>query len=310
MVSPLRSRAFISILIIACLFVGATSVLGVPSTAQAQDPDVIDQTENTTHGHNVSIKLDSQHNLTVTFERVRETVFSAYVWIEIDGYQERKDAPELEVGDEWSTTVDVATWANVSKDNHNVTVTIYGRDFNTSFHKDYDLEDPDIPATRIRDVEVIETRNDGERTAAVDIVLENPSPRSYAGKVYIHTIKSTQRSGLGTVPIRTEREVARVHLREGPDEDVEGELRLTTTHLDEDTGLRDQVWFRGTADGETEWQREPYEPVEYRSSDDPYRYTKDEGFFESIGLPIEYAAGAGVIAIAFLIFLFRGRSKW
>ena len=85
---------------------------------------------------------------------------------------------------------------------------------------------------------------------------------------------------------------------------------MTTARLDEDKGLRDQVWFRGTADGETEWQREPYEPVGYRNSEDPYRYDNDQGFLESKGLSPKHAVAGAVLGIGFLIFLFRGRSKW
>jgi len=237
-------------------------------------------------------------------------MFRPSVSFVIDEYHESREGPKLNNSEHWSTKMDLSRRYNVSKDFHNVEIYTLGDDLNQTLEREYNLEDPDIPAARIQDVEVVETTYNGEPTAAVDVVFENPSPRAYGGYVYAHTLQTISARDVALVPVNENTTVSRIHLREGPDEVVEGELRMTTARLDEDKGLRDQVWFRGTADGETEWQREPYEPVGYRNSEDPYRYDTDEGFLESKGLSPKHAAAGAALGIGFLVFLFRGRSKW
>ncbi len=265
---------------------------------------------NTSQGYDVSISISKDDIATVKYEKVGETLVRPSATFAIDGYVKQSEGPHLNTGENWSATINMSTRYNVSKDYHTVEISTLADNYNDTIYKEYDLEDPDIPATRIRDVEVVETTYNGEPTAAVDVVLENPSPRAYGGYVYAHTLQTISARDVALVPVNTNTTVSRIHLREGPDEEVEGELRMTTARLDEDKGLRDQVWFRGTADGETEWQREPYEPVGYRNSEDPYRYDDDEGFLESKGLSPKQAAAGAVLGIGFLVFLVRGRSKW
>lgn len=271
---------------------------------------VINSTENTTEGYRIAINFTSDHNITINYTRVGDTVFDPSVSIIVDKYRESRNSSALEVGGTWKTTYNLTNLYDVSSFNHSIEVYTLGPQFNTTLTKEYDLADPNAPAPHIEDVEVIESTYNGDRTAALDVVFENPSPRYYQAYVFAHTLETRSIKRGASVPVRNKTTVTRIHLREGPDEEVEGELRMTTARLDEDRGLRDQVWFRGTADGETEWQREAYEPVGYQNSEDPYRYDNDEGFLESKGVSPKYAAAGAVLGIGFLIFLFRGRNKW
>lgn len=300
---------FLFFLVIGSLSISCIVVSGSLSDL-SEGPEVVDATEGTSDGYDVNVTVYSNHSIFVEYHRVAEPVFDPSISFKIDGHHENVEGPSLKSGDQWSTTLNLNNLYDVNRNNHSIEVYTLGPNLNTSLEKEYDLEDPDIPATRIRDVEVVETTYNGEPTAAVDVVFENPSPRAYGGYVYAHTLQTISARDVALVPVNENTTVSRIHLREGPDEEVEGELRMTTARLDEDKGLRDQVWFRGTADGETEWQREPYEPVGYRNSEDPYRYDDDEGFLESRGLSPKHAAAGAVLGIGFLVFLFRGRSKW
>jgi len=301
-----------SLILLVFMTVLILSAVGlVSSSGLSNDKEVIDTVENTSKGYNINITMYSNHVINVEYTKIDKSVFDPSVSFVIDGHHENRDGPSLKTGERWSTTLNLSTMYNVSRLDHDIEVYTVGPRLNTSLKREYNLEDPDIPATRIQDVEVIETTRNDEPTAAVDVVLENPSPRAYSGYIYAHTLQTSWARAIGTVPVDQNTTVARIYLREDPDEEVEGELRLTTARLDEDRGLRDQAWFRGTADGETEWEREPYEPVGYENGEDPYRYdSDDEGLLESIGMAPKYAAGGIALGIGFLIFLFRGRSKW
>jgi hypothetical protein len=245
----------------------------------------------------------------VRYTKIGESGLPPSVLLRVDGHRSSKESSELEVGETWTATWDLNETYNVTKEQHRVGVYTFGPELETTTERKFNLTDPDIPATRIKNVEVVETTYQGESRAAVDIVLENPSPRAYSGYIYAHTVETHGDRASGTVPIDEEIDVTRIILRERPDQEIEGELRLTTEDLDEAEGLRDQVWFRGTVDGDTEWQREQYEPVGYRNSEDPYRYSKDEGIIEKVddwSLPVKSAIGLVVVV---LVVSFVGRRR-
>ncbi|GAA0681161.1 hypothetical protein ACFQDG_02820 [Natronoarchaeum mannanilyticum] len=299
-------KVFIILIISMSVYIAGGGALAAESHhIQKSQEDI-----NTSQGYDIYANISSDNVATVEYEKNGRTIARPLATFTVDGYPEQFEGPSLDKGENWSVSVDLNNRFNVSKSSHQVEVVTLDNSYDRTIEKEYDLEDPDIPATRIQDVEVIETTYDGEPTAAVDVVFENPSPRGYSGNVYAHTLQTISARSVAIVPVNQNTTVSRIHLREGPDEEVEGELRMTTARLDEDKGLRDQVWFRGTADGETEWQREPYEPVGYRNTEDSYRYDTDEGFLESKGISPKQAAAGAALGIGFLIFLFRGRSKW
>ncbi|SNZ02391.1 hypothetical protein SAMN06269185_0010 [Natronoarchaeum philippinense] len=304
-----REAIIITLAITSFFFIGGTTANDTLSSFQ-KNSNIVETEQNISNGYNVNVSVTSQHNATIHFQKVEKSLFKPEVDLKIDGYKVSRSGPTLENGGTWSTNVNLSNKYNVSKKNHSVRVSSFGVVVNTTLTKQYDLENPNIPATRIQNVEVVETKHDGEPTAAVDVVFKNPSPRVYGASIYAHTLKTNLRTGNAMVPRNQTTMVTRLHLREDPDEMVEGELRMTTTRLNKDKGLRDQVWFRGTADGDTEWQREPYEPVGYISGENPYTYSKDEGLLESYGLSTRQVLGGGVLAIIAIALVFRRRTSW
>jgi hypothetical protein len=306
------SNMMVVLFLIVCLtIVVSTVVVATSSSVTAiQEKNTTLTNESEFGSYNIKIKIDkSNDSASAEYTELNETDIPGTPLLVVDGHRFSKESSELEVGETWTATWDLNETYNVTKEQHRVGVYTFGPELETTTERKFNLTDPDIPATRIKNVEVVETTYQGESRAAVDIVLENPSPRAYSGYIYAHTVETHGDRASGTVPIDEKTDVTRIILRERPDQEIEGELRLTTEDLDEAEGLRDQVWFRGTVDGDTEWQREQYEPVGYRNSEDPYRYSKDEGIIEKVddwSLPVKSAIGLVVVV---LVVSFVGRRR-
>lgn len=306
------NSAAVALFLVICLTVVASIACGATSSpaVAAQENSTILTNESKFDEYNINIMINKlEHSASVEYTKLNETDLSTSALLIVDGHRFRNESPEMEAGETWTATWDLNETYNVTKEQHRVGVYTFGPELETTTERKFNLTDPDIPATRIKNVEVVETTYQGESRAAVDIVLENPSPRAYSGYIYAHTVETHGDRASGTVPIDEEIDVTRIILRERPDQEIEGELRLTTEDLDEAEGLRDQVWFRGTVDGDTEWQREQYEPVGYRNSEDPYRYSKDEGIIEKVddwSLPVKSAIGLVVVV---LVVSFVGRRR-
>jgi len=217
-------------------------------------------------------------------------------------------APELEPGENWSTTWDFSQDYDVTNDTHSVRVSTTGPDLEANIEKDFDLSDPDIPAQRITDVHLIEeTNEDGDRIAKAAVTFENPSPHANPGHVFVHTTETHGESDLALVPMSEETATSYIELDDDPDSTIEGEIRYNTELIHEDAGVRDQVWFRGEVGGEVTVQRQEFEPVAHPTEDDAYRYDADESVLEYLPPSEQLAAGVligGVLAIGI------GRRFW
>ncbi|MFC7210804.1 hypothetical protein ACFQL3_09990 [Natronoarchaeum sp. GCM10025321] len=218
------------------------------------------------------------------------------------------ESPELDPGETWNKTWDFSEQYDVTRDNHSVSIGTTGPDLETTVQKDFDLSDPDIPAQRIADVDLVETTNeDGDPIAQAAITFENPSTHANLGEVFVHT-KETHGSGeLALVPIGEEEATAYVDLNDDPDSTIEGEIRYNAQGINQDHGVRDQMWFRGEVDGDVTFQRQEFEAVGYAGDDDAYRYDDPPLIVQYIP-PYRYIA-AGVM-IAGIVLIAGARRYW
>lgn len=288
-----------------------TSASTIHSMDDEYDEAGIYSKETTSDGYVINISIDeAQDRAAVSYRKTNESKREPAPLIKIDTKRFRKSSPDLNVGDSWNSSWDLRKAYDARKNTHNVSVFTIGPSLNTTTHYEFDLTDPNTPATRIEDVEVIETTRDGEETAALDVEVVNPALRSYPTSLFIHTFDTHGLKRSAIIPPGENRTVERIYLNERPGEEVEGELRLTSARLDEDRGVRDQVWFRGTADGETEWQREEYEPVAYRGANQSgYRYGND-GFVGPLDSPPSVERVAVALVVVFVVALGIARRYW
>ncbi|QSG03143.1 hypothetical protein [Natranaeroarchaeum sulfidigenes] len=217
-------------------------------------------------------------------------------------------SPELEPGENWSTTWDFSQKYDVTNETHSVRVSTTGPDLEANIEKDFDLSEPDIPAQQITDVHLNEEIDEeGDRIAKAAVTFENPSPHANPGHVFVHTTETHGESDLALVPRNEESATSYIELDDDPDGTIEGEIRYTTELIHEDAGVRDQVWFRGEVDGNVTVQRQEFEPVAHPTADDPYRYDTNESVSEHIPPSEQLVAG---LLIGGVLVIVIGRRYW
>jgi hypothetical protein len=227
------------------------------------------------------------------------------VYHNVDGLRISDEFPELDPGETWNKTWDFSEQYDVTRDNHSISLTTTGPNLETTIQKDFDLSDPDIPAQRIADVELVEaTNDDGDQIAQAAITFENPSMHANPGEVFVHTEETHGSGELALVPIGEEEATTYVDLDDDPDSTIEGEIRYNAQGINQDNGVRDQMWFRGEVDGEVTFQRQEFEAVGYAGEDDAYRYD-DSPLIAQYIPPRRYVAGGVLIVGVVLIAVAR-----
>jgi len=298
------------------VFIILAVIAGFSSVALAEDCTVSE----TNDSEIVKIsEMDSNVEYNVTIDKKADctriditkydsTTWPVRVFLYVDGERISRVNTGLDPGDSWNTTWEFSEKYDVTRDTHSVEVLTTGPDLEAEIEKDFDLADPDIPAQRITDVDLVEDVNDdGERITMAIVEFENPSPHAHMGEVFAHT-KETHGSGdLALVPLEEETATSEIVLEEDPDSTIEGEIRYNSEGVNQDEGVRDQVWFRGEVGGDVTVQRQEFEPAEYPGEDDAYRYDYDGSLLEHIPPSEQLAAGVligGVLAIGI------GRRFW
>lgn len=216
--------------------------------------------------------------------------------IDLDGYTLDRHFFEIDPNDMWSKSWDLSNQYDATQSEHEVLISTSASALETTIDEDFDLDDPDIPAQRITDVELVEAvDDDGDRVAQANVTFENPSPHAHPGEMFVHTEETHGVGTLAQVPIGEEEETRYVLLEDDPDDPIEGEIRYNSEGIDQDEGIRDQVWFRGEIDGDTTFQREEFEPVSYPDEQNSYRYGGDDTE-DADGTAVRYLLGALAIA--------------
>lgn len=262
----------------------------------------IEKVESTEDGIEHLILIDKEKECgTVRLSNTRDESGIVLVSISVDDRNILNPAPELEPGESWNTTWHFNQKYDVTNDTHSVRVSTTGPDLEANIEREFDLSDPDIPAQRITDVDLVEkTNEDGERIATTVVTFENPSPHANPGHVFAHTPETHGQSDLAIVPKGEETATSSIELDDDPDSTIEGEIRYNTELIHEDEGVRDQVWFRGEVGGEVTVQRQEFEPVAHPTADDPYRYDAGDSVLDYLPPSEQLAAGiliGGVLVI-------------
>lgn len=300
----MRYFKYTILLVVVLLLVTLTGMSGVASADECyysgNNSSEIKQTSAT----DSNVEYDISINKTSNCARVNVSKYDSTTWpirirLHVDDQRIKRTNPELEPGESWNTTWDFSQMYDVTNDTHSVRVSTTGPDLEANIEKDFDLSDPDIPAQRITDVDLVETTNeDGDRIAEAAVTFENPSPHANPGEVFVHTSETDGSGDLALVPMSEETATTHIELDDDPDDTIEGEIRYSSEHINEDEGVREQVWFRGEVDGDVTFQREEFEPVAYPTEDDAYTYDDEDSVLQHVPPTRHLAAGllvAGVL---------------
>ncbi|MCL9814949.1 hypothetical protein [Natranaeroarchaeum aerophilus] len=292
------------------MFLTVVFITGLGGIASADDCEIVhDSTSNTEKLESTEddieyfILIDKERECgTIRLSNTGDELGIVLASVFVDDEDILNTSPELEPGEKWSTTWDFSQKYDVTNDTHSVRVSTTGPDLEAAIEKDFDLADPDIPAQRITDVDLDEgTNEDGERIAEAIVTFEDPSPHGHGGEVFVHTEETHGSGELALVPMSEQTATSKIELDDDPDGTIEGEIRYSAEGVNQDEGVRDQVWFRGEVGGDVTVQRQEFEPAEYPGEDDAYRYDSDGSVLEYIPPSEHLLVGvvlSGVLPIA------------
>jgi hypothetical protein len=235
----------------------------------------------------------------------------------VDDERFNKTNLKLSPNESWSNTWKIHDYVNVLRENHSVVVSSFGGHTTLNFTKRVDYEHPgkySVPT--IVETELVAANESDYANAYLAVTMSNPSRRSYAMRLMVHTNETNGKSWGAMVPYKKDQYTVYVPLRDDADHLIQGEVRLYYSEsegVNATDGVRQQVSFEGRVGGETRMRNESYEPVVPPFEEEPYVYGPDSSGTGPIPVPRLLSASAmalgvvvGVTLVIVLVFRLRG----
>jgi len=169
---------------------------------------------------------------------------------------------------------------SITRTTHSVSVHGWGENAsaNFTFRKEIGTDSPArYPVPEIVNTELVENPSEGRTGLYLAVTIRNPGEQSYDTYIYVHTNETDGNRAPAGVPLGKNRTTAYVPLSEDPSDHVQGEVRLYHGSVANDSGIRDQVYFEGSLDGETEFEKESFEPITPPYEENAYEYGNEDG---------------------------------
>jgi len=201
-------------------------------------------------------------------EKPSPSGYSVYV----DGWSYTGGRFNLSPGESWHRTFNISDGLDVEQDHHTVNVSTYGGDAKFAFDQEYSSLHPgDVAVPEITDIHVGTGMSRGHRSNIVYVTVKNPSHHTYAAYVVAYT-QDTKASTEIANANPGHSETVTLELDEPIGSEVYGEIRLFMDDPNQTEGALAQVEFHGSADSETKYEYEAYEPFTLSGPDGGYAY--------------------------------------
>jgi len=222
--------------------------------------------------HVTSSFNEHSKKLSVDVENPTEREFEAGYGISVDGWPYIQTEKNLSPGESWHRTFNISDGLDVEQDHHTVNVSTYGGDAKFAFDQEYSSLHPgDVAVPEITDIHVGTGMSRGHRSNIVYVTVKNPSHHTYAAYVVAYT-QDTKASTEIANANPGHSETVTLELDEPIGSEVYGEIRLFMDDPNQTEGALAQVEFHGSADSETKYEYEAYEPFTLSGPDGGYAY--------------------------------------
>ncbi len=178
---------------------------------------------------------------------------------------------------------------SVTRTTHSVSVHGWGENAsaNFTFRKEIGTDSPErYPVPEIVDTELVGNPSEERTGLYLAVTIRNPGEQSYDTYIYVHTNETDGNRAPAGVPLGKNRTTAYVPLNEDPSDHVQGEVRLYHGSVANDSGIRDQVSFEGSLDGETTFEKERFDPITPPYEDNAYEYGSEDGGGDDDGVSL------------------------
>lgn len=169
---------------------------------------------------------------------------------------------------------------SIARTTHSVSVHGWGENAsaNFTFTKEIGTDSPErYPVPEIVATELVQNPSEERTGLYLAVTIRNAGEQSYDTYLYVHTNETDGNRAPAGVPLGNNRTTAYVPLAEHPSDHVQGEVRLYHGSVANDTGIRDQVFFEGSLESDTEFEEEPFDPITPPYEENAYEYGNDGG---------------------------------
>jgi hypothetical protein len=302
---------FVSSMIIPA--VGATPALennGIESTELSPNDHIRTKNFTSTYGVEHSATLDTENDTIVvrSYNPTDQTKGSAGYTVSLYNRTLETVDKSLEPGERSKEKFRFNDTLSITRTNHTVYVSGWGDNATAkiTFTKEIGTDNPErYPVPEIVDAELVEDPPEKLGGLYLAVTVENLGEQSYTTYMWVHTNQTDGQRAPARVTRGKDRTTWYVPLEEDPSDHVQGEIRLYRGSVKNDSGIRDQVYFEGTLDGETEIRHEEFEPITPPYEEGAYEYGDGgaESSEEHQNGPTLGNRVVSATAIAFLVFV-------
>jgi len=260
---------------------GSVGLTETNVTEDASESAVLVRNFTSTYGVEHTATLDTTNDTIVveSYNPTNETEeFAGYVvHVEDERYDtvDQSLEPDERTREQWTFNDTMA----ITRTNHSVSVHGWGENASARFNytKEIGTDNPErYPVPEIVDAELVDSASRNRSGLFLAVTLRNEANRTYKTAIYVHT-NQTQGERVPTfVPQETDARTVYVPLEDDPFEPIQGEVRLYRGTVKNDSGIRDQIYFEGTLDGDTDIENESFEPITPPYEDDAYEFDDGE----------------------------------
>lgn len=309
-----------TILVVAILTSFAVPAVGAPPVSHGESPELaassgdrLTKNFTSTYGVNHSATLDVENDTVTVWSHnpTNETKTYAGYSVTVEDRTFATVDQQLDPGETTTRDFTFNGTLSIVKSNHTVLVHGWGDNATARFNytKELGTDNPErYPVPEIVDAELVKDPPERRSGLYLAVTVENLGEQSYLTYMWVHTNETDGERVPAGVTLGENRTTWYAPLEEDPSAHVQGEVRLYRGSVKNDSGIRDQVYFEGTLDGETEVRHEEFEPIRPPYEDDPYEYEAADA--EGAGSSERKQSGPTLddrlvpaTAIAFLVFL-------
>lgn len=198
--------------------------------------------------------------------------------IRVDNTTIAEEYKPIKRGDRWRDEVNITNEIHGFRESHEVTVSTWGDSVTFEFERDVDASrTTTVPVPTVTNVSLTTTTYLGDRYAAVNVTMHNPSVHAYLVSAMADTTRTNGIHRAVGLRNHTTNSVT-VPLKQPPGE-VHGEVRIYGGQANEADDALTQVEFHGVTNGSTTFREEPYVPVPepaFAPEGQQYRYRRDD----------------------------------
>jgi hypothetical protein len=305
------------ILVVAVLTSFVVPAVGAPPVPQGESPELsvssnqqLTKNFTSTYGVKHSATLDVENDTVIvrSHNPTNESKSYAGYTVTVEDRRIASVDKQLNPGETTTESFTFNGTLSIVKSNHTVLVHGWGNNATARFNftKEIGTENPErYPVPEIVDAELVENPPERRSGLYLAVTVENLGKQSYLTYMWVHTNETDGQRVPAGVASRKNRTTWYVPLEEDPSDHVQGEIRLYHGSVKNDSGIRDQVYFEGTLDGETEIRHEEFEPITPPYEEGAYEYGDGgaESSEEQQNGPTLGSRVVSATAIAFLVFV-------